>query len=99
MEYLTASCSCCCSKMWTRALIDSELDALITAFHAKGIANASYTRGQSIISLICNVKRTSEILERVSGLGLKKWTAFFVYKSCRSQLPEQSAPSASSVHP
>eukprot|EP00891_Asterochloris_glomerata_P004918 jgi/Astpho2/4918/e_gw1.00069.14.1_t len=53
------------SKMWTRALIDSELDALITAFHAKGIANASYTRGQSIISLICNVKRTSEILERV----------------------------------
>ena len=54
--------------MWTRALIDSELDALITAFHAKGIANASYTRGQSIISLICNVKRTSEILERVSWL-------------------------------
>ena len=59
--------------MWTRALIDSELDALITAFHAKGIANASYTRGQSIISLICNVKRTSEILERVSWLVLYMW--------------------------
>ena len=25
----------------------------------------SYTRGMSIISLICNVQRTSEILERV----------------------------------
>lgn len=28
-------------------------------------AQVSYTRGMSIISLICNVQRTSEILERV----------------------------------
>lgn len=51
------------SKVWTRGLIDEELDALITAFD--GIARASYQRGMSIISLICNVQRTSQILERV----------------------------------
>lgn len=84
--------------MWTRALIDSELDALITAFHAKGIANASYTRGQSIISLICNVKRTSEILERVSWLVLYMRIATLVYISCRLPMPELTVPSASSVH-
>ncbi len=33
--------------------------------HFDGIAKASYRRGMSIISLICNVQRTSEILERV----------------------------------
>ena len=30
----------------------------------EGIANAHYRRGMAIISLICNVQRTSEILER-----------------------------------
>jgi aspartokinase len=29
------------------------------------VPQVSYTRGMSIISLICNVQRTSEILERV----------------------------------
>lgn len=52
-----------CSKVWTRGLIDEELDALVTAF--EGIARVSYQRGMSIISLICNIQRTSQILERV----------------------------------
>ena len=30
----------------------------------EGIAKAHYRRGMAIISLICNVQRTSEILER-----------------------------------
>ena len=50
--------------MWTRGLIDEELDALVSAF--EGIARASYQRGMSIISLICNIQRTSQILERVT---------------------------------
>lgn len=49
--------------LWERDLIDEELDALMVAF--AGIATASYRRGMSILSLICNVQRTSEILERV----------------------------------
>ncbi|KAK9865888.1 hypothetical protein WJX84_003087 [Apatococcus fuscideae] len=51
------------SKMWSRDLIDEELDALVLAF--KGVAKASYQRNMSIISLICNVQRTSQILEKV----------------------------------
>ena len=43
--------------------IEEELESLMSAF--SGIATASYRRGQSIISLICNVKKTSAILERV----------------------------------
>ena len=31
----------------------------------EGIAQAHYRRGMAILSLICNVQRTSEILERV----------------------------------
>lgn len=49
--------------LWERDLIDEELDSLMAAF--SGVAKASYRRGMSIISLICNVRRTSEILERV----------------------------------
>ncbi len=59
-----------CSKMWSRDLIDEELDALVHAF--EGIAKASYQRSMSIISLICNVQRTSQILERVR-LPLACW--------------------------
>ena len=51
------------SKIWERDLIDEELDKLV--LELRDIAKASYSRGMSIISLICNVKRTSEILERV----------------------------------
>ena len=49
--------------LWERDLIDEELDSLMAAFD--GVAKASYRRGMSILSLICNVKRTAEILERV----------------------------------
>ena len=49
--------------MWSRDLIDEELDALVQAF--QGVAKASYQRNMSIISLICNIDRTSEILEKV----------------------------------
>lgn len=48
--------------LWERDLIDEELESLMNAF--KGVAITSYRRGMSIISLICNVQRTSEILER-----------------------------------
>lgn len=51
--------------LWERDLIEEELESLMTAFG--GIAKASYRRGMSIISLICNVQRTSTILERVRG--------------------------------
>ena len=47
--------------------MDSELDALVAAF--EGIARASYQKNVSIISLICNVQRTSHILERVRTLS------------------------------
>jgi aspartate kinase len=49
--------------LWERDLIEDELHNLM--HHFDGIAKASYRRGMSIISLICNVQRTSEILERV----------------------------------
>ena len=49
--------------LWERDLIEEELEGLMVAFD--GWANASYRRGMSILSLICNVKRTSAILERV----------------------------------
>ncbi len=56
-----------CSKMWSRDLVDAELDALVAAFKAKGIARVSYKRAMSCVSLICNVEKTSQILERVSN--------------------------------
>ena len=58
-----------CSKMWSRDLIDEELDALVLAF--KGVAKASYQRNMSIISLICNVQRTSQILEKVKPISCR----------------------------
>ena len=51
--------------MWSRDLVDAELDALVSAFKAKGIARVSYKRAMSCVSLICNVEKTSQILERV----------------------------------
>lgn len=49
--------------LWERDLIEDELEHLMSAF--QGIAKASYRRGMSIICLICNVQRTSHVLERV----------------------------------
>jgi len=55
--------------MWSRDLVDAELDALVAAFKAKGIARVNYKRAMSCVSLICNVEKTSQILERVSTLS------------------------------
>lgn len=52
-----------CRTLWERDLIESELEHLMAAF--EGTAKASFRRGMSTISLICNVQRTSAILERV----------------------------------
>jgi hypothetical protein len=52
-----------CSKIWDRELMYEEVEALRDAF--SGFAKVSCTHGVSIISLICNVARTSNILERV----------------------------------
>ena len=49
--------------LWERDLIDEELESLMNAF--AGVAKTSYRRGYSILSLICNVDKSSEILERV----------------------------------
>ncbi|EIE26095.1 aspartate kinase [Coccomyxa subellipsoidea C-169] len=51
------------SKIWDRELIEEEIEALMSAF--SGFAKVSCTHNVSIISLICNVARTSNILERV----------------------------------
>ena len=56
---------CACSKIWDRELIEEEIEALMSAF--SGFAKVSCTHNVSIISLICNVARTSSILERVSS--------------------------------
>lgn len=70
---MTGGLKCCvcgvCSKMWSRDLVDAELDALVSAFKAKGIARVNYKRAMSCVSLICNVEKTSQILERVSHVG------------------------------
>ncbi len=55
-----------CSKIWDRELIEEEIEALMSAF--AGFAKVSCTHSVSIISLICNVARTSNILERVTSL-------------------------------
>jgi aspartate kinase len=51
-----------CCRIWERDLIAEELEGLMQDF--EGVAKAHYRRGMAIISLICNVQRTSEILER-----------------------------------
>jgi aspartate kinase len=50
------------ARIWSRDLIEEEMEGLMTGF--EGIAKARYRRGMAIISLICNVRRTSAILER-----------------------------------
>jgi hypothetical protein len=51
------------SKFWDRDLIDEELESLKRSL--AHVATVTVHRGFSIISLICNVERTSQILERV----------------------------------
>ena len=50
------------SKLWDRELMDHEMEALMRSF--EGTARVSCQHSMSIISLICNVARTSEILEQ-----------------------------------
>eukprot|EP01025_Chloroclados_australasicus_P041244 TRINITY_DN43556_c0_g1_i5.p1 TRINITY_DN43556_c0_g1~~TRINITY_DN43556_c0_g1_i5.p1 ORF type:complete len:553 (-),score=37.19 TRINITY_DN43556_c0_g1_i5:296-1954(-) len=51
------------AKIHSRGLRDDELTNLRKAFD--NIANVSLKQGQAIISLICNVQRSCELLERV----------------------------------
>mmetsp|Transcript_20424 Transcript_20424/g.51433 ORF Transcript_20424/g.51433 Transcript_20424/m.51433 type:complete len:195 (-) Transcript_20424:130-714(-) len=51
------------TKYWTRDLFDHELQLLKDDI--KDIGKVTVQRGYSIISLICNVKRSSEVLEKV----------------------------------
>lgn len=51
------------SKLWSRGLIAEELDNLALRF--KGVAEVEVQSGVSIISLICNAQRSSEILKQV----------------------------------
>lgn len=52
------------SKMWSRDLVKEELDALVAQFEEIGIARVTVTTGHSLISLIGNVERNNEIMER-----------------------------------
>lgn len=52
------------AKLWSRDLVKEELDALVEDFEENGIARVKYTTGHSLISLIGNVERNNEIMER-----------------------------------
>lgn len=59
------------SRIWTKEMMDTELKATLEEFNE--LAETSVRNGVSIISLICNVERSSEILERVfKVLGSKR---------------------------
>ena len=55
-----------CARMWSRDLVEEELQHLQAQL--KGIANVEVKRGVSIVSLICNVEKSSVILHRVRAL-------------------------------
>ena len=52
------------AKLWSRDLVKEELEALVRDFENNGIARVSYTTGNSLVSLIGNVERNNEIMER-----------------------------------
>ena len=54
------------SRVWERERVDSELDALLSSLSR--FAAATATRNVGCVSLICNVARTAEILERAFGV-------------------------------
>ena len=54
------------SRVWERDLVDAELDALLSSLSR--FAAATATRNVGCVSLICNVARTAEILERAFGV-------------------------------
>ena len=60
------------SKLWERDLAKEELEKLKLDFENDGIANVAVSSGHSIISLIGNVERNNEIMERAfRALGSK----------------------------
>ena len=60
------------SKLWERDLAKEELEKLKQDFENDGIANVAVSSGHSIISLIGNVERNNEIMERAfRALGAK----------------------------
>jgi hypothetical protein len=52
-------------RSWSDGEVGEELGHLV--YELEKIAQVGVRQGSSIISLICNLERTSEILERVSG--------------------------------
>ena len=52
------------AKLWSRGLVKEELEALVRDFEENGIARVNYTTGNSLVSLIGNVERNKEIMER-----------------------------------
>ena len=52
------------AKVWSRDLVQEELDALVEEFENAGIARVKVTTGHSLISLIGNVERNNEIMRR-----------------------------------
>ncbi len=59
------------AKLWSRSLIDTELGRLREEL--ANIATVSVTPEHAVLSLICNVERSNEILERVfRALGASK---------------------------
>jgi aspartate kinase len=52
------------SKLWSRDLAKEELEKLVQDFENEGIAHVTVSSGHSIISLIGNVERNNEIMER-----------------------------------
>ena len=56
------------AKLWSRDLIAEELQHLAGRF--EGIARVKVASGVSILSLICNAARSSEILKRVRSCSL-----------------------------
>lgn len=52
------------AKLWSRDLVKEELEALVEDFEENGIARVKCTTGHSLISLIGNVERNNEIMER-----------------------------------
>jgi len=82
------------SKMWERELMDEEMDALLRAF--EGTARVSCQHGMSIVSLICNVARTSEILEQARAPGRAR-AAARRWKSARGWPPHPRALAAAAL--
>ncbi|GBF88595.1 aspartokinase chloroplastic-like [Raphidocelis subcapitata] len=57
-------------RIWNDGEVDEEIDRLV--YDLERIATASITRDAAIVSLICNVSRTSEILQRSFSVLLRE---------------------------